>query len=145
MWKAFPEQLRWATSTLNLTNGESDVIKVHVRRKADIPIAIYCSVWKHNQCSTAWTIPHLIPSLVFHCWNETLQHPEQEPAAFLLTLSSCSFLNVTFLMSHLIKSWIIEYVANMSNDESDGLKKRKWVSKEDKNGTKRENRTEIKA
>lgn len=48
-------------------------------------------------------------------------------------------------MSHLIKSWIIEYVANMSNDESDGLKKRKWVSKEDKNESKRENRTEIKA
>lgn len=40
-------------------------------------------------------------------------------------------------MSYLIKSWIIEYVANMFNDESDGLKKSKWVSKEDRNEAKR--------
>lgn len=49
--------------------------------------------------------------------------------AFLLTQSSCSLLNVTFLTSHLIKSWIIEYVANMSNDESGGLKKENGYAK----------------
>lgn len=67
-----------------------------VRRKADTPIFWQYSVFKHNQCSTAWTILRLIPTPAFHCWDETLS---RTLAAFLLRklfISQCHFLNVAF-------------------------------------------------
>lgn len=66
--------------------------------------------------------------------------PSRTLIGFLLTLSNCSFFNVTFLMSHLIKSWIIEYVANMSNNESDEIKKKERGDNQIENKAKRKGR-----
>lgn len=107
--ESLPRRVEVATSTVNLTNGELDVIKVHVPRKSDILILWQCSFWKHNQCSTAWTTLDMVPALVFHCWNKTLQHPEQDtssvpPDTKQPFIPQCHFLNVAF--DQVLNNWI---------------------------------------